>query len=623
MPVNMLRNSLYKYLFLCLLLAIGSAVLAQQQVSKKDSVFFLAQKKGLLGKLGKAISVSGTEEVLSINDGAIKNEEIFNPFKGKVIRQIRVEKRAFSNSVNDNGTTDRGNKKFINDVSDALYTGTTSRTVLRNLFFETGDTLYPFLMADNERFLRELTYLQDARIIATVAADDTTAVDITIRWKDLFPFGGSAEIGSAKSMSLELNDDNLFGSGDRIQFRGLYDMDRRPDWGSGIEYTKRNLGGSFLNMSVGYQTHAPTFNSGRREEKAVYLKGDLPLVSPYHLFTGGFELAQRTTMNSYLNDSIYKSSFKYNFSVVDGWMALNLGARKRLRNNFQTRRRKFIGLRGVQRVFNDIPEEFKKNYNFYYSDLQAVIGSFSFFQQDYYRSNFIYGFGRNEDIPEGFNLSVLGGWVKRNQVARPYIGLDYQRDYFTSKKNYINYILRFGTYYRDQQLEDISGLASMEYFTRLRKMHGEWFNRHFLSASVTQQLRTTFNEPLRLTSIFGIPEIRTNNMRASTRLTFNGESVFYNTRTYFGFRFAPFVFSNVSYLKSIGESIKQGDIFTSFGAGVRSRNENLVFGTMELKIFYYPRTIERMTPWNVTFNTGLRFKYNSQLLKKPDFILVN
>lgn len=616
----LVRTILYRLLFFAVCYTCFYPALSQNRL-QEDTVFFLAHKKGLLGKLGRAVSIRGQEDIITENKGAVKNEAAFQPFKGKIIRQIRVDKLSFDNSVND---TSRSGRRLMNDISDALYTGTTNKTILRNLFFVTGDTLYPYLMADNERFLRELSYLQDAKIVVTDVKDDPDAVDVIIRWKDLFPIGGSAEIGSATSMSLELNNDNLFGSGDRIQFRGLYDMDRKPDFGSGIEYTKRNVGGSFLNLSFGFQTQAPAFNSGRREEKALYLRGELPLVSPYHQWTGGFEVGKHLTSNSYLTDSLYKTGFKYNYRLLDGWLALNIGARTKLKQNLSSRLKRFAGIRGVQRLFNDIPEQFKTTYNYYYSNVEAVLGSFTIFEQDYYRTNFLYGFGRNEDVPEGFSLSILGGWVRRNNVERPYIGFDYQRDYFSDSKNYVNYIIRFGTYFNKNQFEDISGLTSIEYFTRLRKISGShWFTRHFLSGSVTQQVRTVLNEPLRLTSIFGIPELNTNSVRASTRISANCESVFYNTTKTYGFSFAPFVFTNITYLKTIGQGFDKGDIYTSFGSGVRTRNENLVFGTMELKLYYYPRTTGRMTPWNLTFNTGLRFKYNSQLLRKPDFIQVN
>jgi hypothetical protein len=143
---------------------------------------------------------------------------------------------------------------------------------------------------------------------------------------------------------------------------------------------------------------------------------------------------------------------------LDGWLAYNVGAKKQLKKNFTSRLKRFIGVRGVQRLFNDIPEQFKTTYNYYYSNLEAVLGAFTIFQQDYYHTNFLYGFGRNEDVPEGFSMTFLGGWVKRNQVERPYVGFDYQRNYFSDSKNYVNYIIRFGTYFNQNRFEDISGI---------------------------------------------------------------------------------------------------------------------------------------------------------------------
>jgi hypothetical protein len=99
--------------------------------------------------------------------------------------------------------------------------------------------------------------------------------------------------------------------------------------------------------------------------------------------------------------------------------------------------------------------------------------------------------------------------------------------------------------------------------------------------------------------------------------------VYYNTIKYYGFSFAPFMFVNSSYIKLIGEALDKGSIYTALGLGCRTRNENLVFGTIELKAYYYPRTISNMTPLNVSLTTGLRFRYNSQLIRRPDFVQLN
>ena len=603
-----------------LLVFIGFGKLPAQETNHTDSVFFLAHEKGLLGKIGKSLSVNNPDPVLPF-DGAVKNESVFSPFKGKIIRHILVEKLNFNKSVND---TSKVVKNFFNAVGDAMHTSTRRRIILNNLFFIPGDTLYPSLLADNEKFLRELTYLQDARIMVKNIENNKDSVDVTIICKDVFPIGGSMDAGSSKNVSFEVNDDNLIGTGNRLQVQNLFDLDRKPGYGFGVEFLKRNFRGSFINLAVGYQNQAPAYNSGRREERAIYIKGELPLVSPYHSWTGAFEIASHATQNTYGADSIYRSDSKYNYRLFDGWIGHNIGARRQLQQNLKSRFRRLISIRGIHRIFSDIPDLFKNSYKIEYSDLISVLGSFTIFEQDYYHTNFLYGFGRNEDVPEGFNLSVTGGWSNRNNISRPYLGFDYQRNYFSNRKNYLNYTIRLGTYYNQYRFEDISLFTGLEYFTKLRKLgDSHWFIRHFLSGSITQLINTYLNEPLRLSSDYGIPQLNNPELKASTRVTFNAESVLYNTWKFVGFSFAPFTFTNITFLKPIAGIFKSGDMYTAIGGGVRTRNENLVFGTIELKAFYYPRTTGTMSQWNVTLNTGLRFKYLSQLVKRPDFVVVN
>jgi hypothetical protein len=66
-----------------------------------------------------------------------------------------------------------------------------------------------------------------------------------------------------------------------------------------------------------------------------------------------------------------------------------------------------------------------------------------------------------------------------------------------------------------------------------------------------------------------------------------------------------------------------GDIYTAIGSGIRVRNENLIFGTIELKSYYFPRTQYQLSPWNISLSTNFRFKYNSSILTKPDFVEIN
>ena len=618
--MQMFRNIIILLFKACLFIGLAIPMNVSAQTKEKSDSFFLAQKKGLWGKIGKSISISSKDQP-SIEDGVKKNEASFIKFKGKVIHSIIVEKLDFSRTVND---TSRSTKNFFNDIGNKLHPNTSEKVIKNNLFFSEGDTLYPALIADNERFLRDISYLQDAKILIRNTENTKDRVDVIIICKDVFPVGGSADFGSEKLINFEVNDDNLAGTGDRVAFKNMIDLDRTPHYGASIEYLRRNIMGSFINVDLGYSNIEPAFNSGRKEESAIYVKADLPLVSPYSTWTGGFESSLRFTRNNYISDSVYASDFKYTYRLFDSWVGYNIGAKAYISDRYQNRKKHLLALRSVYRHFNDIPNINKTIYNSLYSNLTSVLASISVFEQDYYHTNFIYGFGRNEDVPEGFSMSLTAGWTNKNNFSRPYLGFDYQRNYFTRNNAYINYMFKFGAFYWANQLEDLSFLTSIEHFTKLKKIKGSrWQTRQFISGSITQLLRTRLNDPLLISSIYGLPGTNNKSIKAATRITGNFENVFYNNWKFFGFSFAPFGFTNITYLRNSGSSISDGDIYTSFGAGVRTRNENLVFGTMELRAYYYPRSVANMHIWNIVFSTALKYKYNSQLVNKPDFAVVN
>lgn len=203
-----------KIWFICVFLIAysGETIYAQSKIQPAaDSSFFLAHKKGLLGKIGKSLSVNAAPPALPAR-GVIKNETVFNQYKGKIIRNIRIQKLGFNKSVND---TSRFDRNIFNDIGDALHPSTATKVILNNLFFSAGDTLYPYLLADNERYLRNLSYLQDARISIQEDPGSKDSVDVIILCKDVFPVGGSLDEGTEKSASFELNDDNLLGTANR------------------------------------------------------------------------------------------------------------------------------------------------------------------------------------------------------------------------------------------------------------------------------------------------------------------------------------------------------------------------------------------------------------------------
>lgn len=612
------RISLIAFLFFQL-----SFVMAQDNKDNSDT-FFLAKKKGLLGKLGQSISVNTGSTSDSSLFAAVKNIDPFVIHKGSIIRKIIIRKVGFGQSVNDTGKVI---KNIFNEFAEKLHVSTSEKIIRNNLFFKQGDSLHPYLLADNERYLRDIPYLQDARIgINEVVSDNFNmdSVDVVIFYKDVFPLSGTVLIDNATSMFLEGTDDNFRGNGDRLLIQNLLDLQRNPNTGFALEYTKRNIAGSFVDFTAGYQNLYPAFNSGRREENNIYTRLALPLVTPFHLWTGSIESSLHFTRNDYLKDSLFRSDYNYRYTTTDAWVGYNISSRSFLNEGIIRKTKHFIALRTVTTNFLQKPGKYSNTYNYLYANQTSLLTAYTLFKQDYYHTSFIYGFGRNEDLPEGYNASLITGWTDKNQYIRPYLGIDLQKNYFSKHKDYFNFNFRAGSYLNGGRLQDISLLASLESFTKLRRIkNSRWLVRHFVSGSFTQQINTFLNQPLVLNSAFGIPEFANPDTSSSSRLTINTQSVFFNTWKFFGFNFAPFSFAGFCYLKPIGQPINNGNGYVSFGTGMRTRNENLVFGTIELKIFYFPKTTIGMSPFNITLNSNLQFKYNSQFIKRPDFVIVN
>ena len=108
-----------------MLIVIAMPMNVLGQTKENSDSFFLAQKKGFWGKIGKSISISSKDQP-SIEDGVKKNEASFVEFKGKVIRSIIVEKLDFNRTVND---TSRNAKNFFSDIGNKLHPNTSDKVI--------------------------------------------------------------------------------------------------------------------------------------------------------------------------------------------------------------------------------------------------------------------------------------------------------------------------------------------------------------------------------------------------------------------------------------------------------------------------------------------------------------
>jgi len=605
-----------KIIFLVLFCLVMIAVSAQtdSSVNKVDS--FLMHQKGLLGKLARNLM----SDKPTSPSTPVRKDLLFSRHRGKYIRNIIIRRLDFGIPLSD---TSRKFETRLTHWANDLHYKTRKSVIQKNLFFKPGDRLVPYLIADNERYLRDLPYLRDADI--TVVSVNKDSVDIVVLTKDVLSIGGAFRLHSTTKISVTISDANIAGTGQELLLRSLFDNTRVPKFGYGGEYNSRNIAGSFINWYGGYLSYSKNYASGFQNEETVYTGLVRPLVNPYVKFTYAAAAAWHETHPVYSSDTSYETNTMYRYYNYDGWIGWNTGALKFSSDfNRDNRIRTLLGVRYLQQSYTTVPFKYRTEYGYQFANLRAILGSVTIFRQDYYKVHNVLGFGRNEDIPEGADLSLITGWTKKVGVERPYIGIDLQRYFFTEKESYFNYRLKADGFWRDKQLEDINLLFNIDYFTRLIRMGSKWSQRNFINGSISHQIKRVLNEPLLLQSDFGVREWHSDTLMAGdTRITLKAESVFFTPWELAKFRFAPFVFAHLCLFTPTEEKFAQSKWYNSIGAGLRTRNESLVFQTMEFRAFYFPNKNFVGEHWRLEFNSNVRFTYSRLFEKKPALLNVN
>ena len=121
------------------------------------------------------------------NDSTIiKSEAYFTPFAGKVIRNIYYRKVKVFGPRNINDTAFTSSMKLLR-LANRLHYDSRQWVIRQSLFFREDQRVDPFELADNERYLRNRPFIQDARIYVKSAAGDS--IDVEVVTKDLFEYG--------------------------------------------------------------------------------------------------------------------------------------------------------------------------------------------------------------------------------------------------------------------------------------------------------------------------------------------------------------------------------------------------------------------------------------------------
>lgn len=561
-------------------------------------------------KLSKRILKSITRKRPADPVAAVKSEAAFMPYDGKIIRRILIRHIDFQRTVYD---TTKNIRNTITRLGNKLHSTSKDWAIRDNLFIRENKALNPYKLADNERHLRDLDFLLDAKFYIIPLRQSPDSVDVVVLTRDVFSLGGTISPSTSRTR-VRVYDANLGGWGQRLQFNGLIEPDRNPDVSYEFLYRKNSIGGSFINGTVGYTQLNTGSSYGEEEEKSYYVRFDRPLVSPYTRYAGGIELSQNWSENFFnINDSLFRD---YRYIINDFWVGYNIGA-----NSNYDRSRHFIAIRAFDQHFTRVPSQEREQQRPLYNDQTFVLASATFFRRDFYTTRYIYGFGRTEDVPYGQNISFTSGWARHRGIARPYFGVEAETALVSRLGEFYTLAVRGGGY-TNNGLEDATLLLSGSLLSRLIP-RGQFLFRQSISVDYTRVFKQRTSLPLDINHEFGLQYFRADSLRGTKRFHIQSETVAFSPWQFLGFRFAPFAFGEMAMIAEDQRSIFYDKPYFGFGGGIRTRNENLIFGTIELRVIYFPRTIEDISSFNLRVTSNLRIKYSAGFVRAPGFVTYN
>lgn len=543
---------------------------------------------------------------------AIKSENDFLAYEGKIVRHIIINQIGFDRTVQD---TTRRFKTAVARLANRLHNDTKEWVVRENIFLREGKPFNPYRAADNERYLRDLDFILDSKIFVYPTSPDSDSIDLLVMTRDVFSLGASLSPRDVSEYRFRIQEANLAGMGQRLQVSALYDHNRNPTTGYEYLYRKTNLFGSFVNGTLGYTELNTGRSLGNENESAYFFRLERPLFHPFVRWAGAAEISKNWSAN--IADKEAPAFAQYEYRISDLWAGYSFGLNKIPNSIAENRNRKFIALRAYETRFLQTPDVIPLRDVLLYSNRVAFLGQLTFFKQDFYKTNHVVGFGRTEDIPYGYRLSFTGGWESELNKKRFYTGAELNLSTVNQNGTFYTYTAKLGNYWSEDLAEDALAQFGLSRYSRLYFI-GKTKIRHQAQINFASQINRTQKRQLDIRDGNGIQGFRPDSLQGTQRIAFSIETVLFTPWKLAGFHFAPVTRIDLTYLaKERTPLFTKNNFYSGFSAAMRARNENLIFNTIEARVYYYPKTIEALEPFRFEFRTNLRIKYPTSLITAP------
>ena len=519
--------------------------------------------------------------------------------RGKIISSIKIQELdVFGPTFQD---TARRSSTKLGQFANRMHTKTNQRIIEKNLLLKTGDTLDLEKTLDNERIIRSLPFIKDVRIFATEDAGDTSLVNLTVLTKDVFSFGLGAHFDGLESASIAMYNQNIWGIGHQITAKFVGHVNKEPYIGFDGSYAVRNIAGNFVDMTIGYA------NTYRKE--GFYFDFEKEFLRPATRWGGGLSGYRMTRADHLIDYDETKTDFPLDYGAFDLWSGYALLLNKNGANDVQL---VFSG-RFRHLKFNDRPED-----NQYYANSKLFLGSISLSKRNYIRDHLVYSYGITEDIPKGFLHEWVFGFDNNQYIARWYSHLYFSSgDLIRYRPSYLFGSIGIGSFFNARKLEQGQLELHGSYISRLFPI-GAQQARQFITIDYLTGIKRFPEENVYLKDRHGIRGLYSDETTGKQRLSLNLETVVFQKKSIFDFNIAFFGFADVGFIGSEKKLIFTQDCYSGLGAGIRLRNENLVFRTLQIRFAFYPFSPSDASNTGFIFTEMSKNRFYSFQPRKPE-----
>jgi hypothetical protein len=571
---------LSKYFFFFLLFSVFAVNIsvAQEPDEKKDSVKIyrnienFSKKSGATKFLYKFLFKSVAPQALPNDKHKALLKKNYKRFETKIIRHINVlTLDPFGINLYD--STRKSTfiaAKILNDV----HVNTLSLTIKNLLIIKKNEPFDSILVRESERLVRRQSYIREVTFIPIACGTNSDSVDIQIRVLDYWSIiPGIA--ASTTRLKLKLSDKNLAGLGHR--FSNSYTWNH-ADGNHAFEtsYYIPNFQNTYINTELNYN----------QDEENDYVTGiniERPFFSALTRWAGGMNLSMQLKSDSiYENDTSHILS-QTRFTIQDHWAAeawqLNKGKSEDDRTTNLILSARFFRLKYLDKIIELADAPYK------HEDESFFLVGFGLSTRKYIQDNYIFNFGKTEDVPIGRSYGIVGGYkINKNRLF--YLGINYSYGNYYPW-GYLRANIEYGTLFNSSVNQQGVIKSELNYSTKLLEI-GDWNFRQFVKTSLTFGINRLHNENLSINDGFGISGFNSAGISGTHRFLFTLQTQSYTPGNILGFQFGPYLLLSFGMLGNETTGFRSSRVYSQIGIGTLIKNKFLVISTFQLSFSFYP-----------------------------------